>query len=173
MASDFESTLIVGLNGTSPKPARLLVSGEGLMYLYLWSMSEAKPGTNRPTGEIKLQIVVPGYRRGARQSIAHDDAPAIIAGFYAPLDTYCLWDARQRPFPAYSANLQAKREHCVVAADHGAHLEVLSPSSGSITWRLYVSRNRLERALLGLRRHCTAAKADKVPDTLEALGVFS
>jgi len=143
------------------------------MYLYLWNLSESKPGTRRPNGELKLQIKIPGYRVGARQSIAHDDAPSVIAGFYAPVGVYCLWDARQRPFPAYSANLQARRESCEVAAVRGAHLEVLTPSRGAIAWRLYVSQGLIESALRGLRRHCLVAGADDVPETLQDVGVFN
>lgn len=171
MSADLETTPVVGLNRSSPKPARLLVAGEGLMYFYLWNLSESKAGTRRPEGELKLQIKIPGYRVGARQSIAHDDAPAVIGGFYAPAGAYCLWDARQRPFPAYSANLQAKRSLCELAADRGAFLEVLPPSRRSISWRLYVSRRQLEPALRGLRRHCLIARPEDTPETLHAVGV--
>lgn len=172
LMNDLAGSTLTGLNHGAPKPARLLAAGEGPVYVYLWNLSESKPGTNRPRGELKLQVKVPGYRAGARQSLTHDDAPSIIAGFHWPTMSYCLWDARQRPYPAYSANLQARRHLCEEANRRGAVLEVPTSRRGSIIWRVYVVHCLFERALVGLRRHCMQSGSQAIPDTLAEVGVL-
>ncbi len=154
---------ILTLNQGSAKPARIDVQGLGPVAVYLWSLTSSRLGTGRPPGEMRVQLIVPGYRRGARQSLIVDDIPTIILGYSAQYNSYCIWDARHRPFPAYSSNLQATVTGCVTAAASGVYLEDARAARGSVVWRLYCSRNRLGEALISIGRHVSAHGPEVVP----------
>lgn len=164
LGRDLPDATMLSLNRGAPKPARVVLSGVGLLYLYLWNLTASRPGTHRPEGEMRVQIKVPGYRVGARQSLAHDDAPTFLVGFSMALGVYCLWDARQRPFPAYSANLQATRAGCDEARKHGLTLEVVGHSRSAVRWRLYARRDWLRACLLPLIDHVCRAAPEEVPE---------
>lgn len=161
----------LSLNRGTPKPAKVVLAEVGAVYLYLWNMTRSAPGTNRPEGELKMQVKIPGYQVGARQSVAHDDAPALLLGHSKEHQTYCLWDARQRPFPAYSANLQATSRGCELAVIHGLHLEVPGHKRGSVKWRLYTSERMLREVVVAACRYIAASTPSSVPSRIEDLGL--
>lgn len=89
-----------------PSPARLRV------YMF----NATRPPGGRPMGEHKVQLIMPGKRRGQRGHFDHSDGRVVLlVGYAAEEDIFVLWDAGLYPDFAWSRNVQVKAETIIAA----------------------------------------------------------
>lgn len=163
LRSDIYPAQLLSLNSETPKPARVYLHGIGEIAVYLWRLTSSRLGTGRPAGEMRVQVIIPGYPRGARQSLLVDALPTILLGYSSQHKAYCIWDARHRPFPAYSANLQATEIGCRLAAVQGIHVELPGTPRSSVHWRVYCRRELLAEALFLVASHVSTFSPTVAP----------
>lgn len=126
-----------------PLPQRVRV------YMY----NATRPPGGRPLGEHKVQLIVPGQRRGQRASFDNSDGRIVLLiGYGAEEDVFILWDAGLYSDFAWSRNVQVKAE-TIIQASAGklaAQDRQLRPTSGRPTVEtvLAVKPRRLAEALL-------------------------
>ncbi|MDM5225002.1 hypothetical protein QUF73_02150 [Cytobacillus sp. NJ13] len=75
--------------------------------LYIYNMTQ--PLGERSFGDHKIQLIVPGQKRGNRADF--DDSKGrivVLAGYESDLGVFALWDAGLYPNFAYSRNVQVK-----------------------------------------------------------------
>lgn len=95
------------LDLASPLPSRVRV------YLF----NATRPPGGRPTGEHKVQLIMPGQKRGERGRFDHGDGRVVLlSGYAAEEDVFVLWDAGLYPDFAWSRNVQVKAETLIEAA---------------------------------------------------------
>lgn len=95
------------LDLASPLPNRVRV------YLF----NATRPPGGRPTGEHKVQLIMPGQKRGERGRFDHSDGRVVLlVGYAAEEDVFVLWDAGLYPDFAWSRNVQVKAETLIEAA---------------------------------------------------------
>lgn len=95
------------LDLVSPLPSRVRV------YLF----NATRPPGGRPTGEHKVQLIMPGQKRGERGRFDQGDSRIVLlVGYAAEEDVFVLWDAGLYPDFAWSRNVQVKAETLVEAA---------------------------------------------------------
>lgn len=100
-AKPFELDLI------PPLPQRVRV------YMY----NATRPPGGRPLGEHKVQLIVPGQRRGQRGSFDNGDGRIVLLiGYAAEEDVFVLWDAGLYTDFAWSRNVQVKAETIIQAS---------------------------------------------------------
>jgi len=91
---------------TPPLPVRVRV------YMY----NATRPPGGRPLGEHKVQLIVPGQRRGDRASFDNSDGRIVfLVGYAAEEDVFILWDAGLYADFAWSRNVQVKAETIIQA----------------------------------------------------------
>lgn len=82
--------------------------------LYMYNATE--PPGGRTLGEHKIQLIVPGQRRGQRGAFDHGDGRvALLVGYQRELEVFILWDAGRYPEFTYSRNVQVKAESVIAA----------------------------------------------------------
>src|SRR5262249_52039537 len=70
----------------------------------------------RPQDEYKIQVIVPGAKRGARQRLDTPDGRfPLLVGYSPDFEVFALWDASLYSDFAYSRNVQV-REMTLVGA---------------------------------------------------------
>lgn len=90
-----------------PLPQRVRV------YMY----NATRPPGGRPLGEHKVQLIVPGQRRGQRGSFDNGDGRIVLlVGYAAEEDVFILWDAGLYTDFAWSRNVQVKAETIIQAS---------------------------------------------------------
>jgi hypothetical protein len=90
-----------------PLPQRVRV------YIY----NATRPPGGRPLGEHKVQLIVPGQRRGVRGSFDNGDGRIVLlVGYSAEEDVFILWDAGLYSDFAWSRNVQVKSETIIQAS---------------------------------------------------------
>lgn len=90
-----------------PLPQRVRV------YLY----NATRPPGGRPLGEHKIQIIVPGQRRGQRASFDNGDGRIVLlVGYSAEENVFILWDAGLYTDFAWSRNVQVKPQTIIQAS---------------------------------------------------------
>lgn len=90
-----------------PLPQRVRV------YMY----NATRPPGGRPLGEHKVQLIVPGQRRGQRGSFDNGDGRIVLLiGYAAEEDVFVLWDAGLYTDFAWSRNVQVKAETIIQAS---------------------------------------------------------
>lgn len=90
-----------------PLPQRVRV------YMY----NATRPPGGRPLGEHKVQLIVPGQRRGQRGTFNNGDGRIILLiGYAAEEDVFVLWDAGLYTDFAWSRNVQVKSETIIQAS---------------------------------------------------------
>jgi excisionase family DNA binding protein len=91
--------------------------------VYLFNAT--RPPGGRPMGEHKVQLIMPGQRRGQRGQFDQSDGRIVLlAGYAAEEDVFILWDAGLYPDFAWSRNVQVKAETIIEAtAGHIARQE--------------------------------------------------
>lgn len=95
------------LDLSAPLPARVRV------YLF----NATRPPGGRPTGEHKVQLIMPGQKRGERgQFDVTDGRVVLLAGYAAEEDVFVLWDAGLYPDFAWSRNVQVKAQTLLEAS---------------------------------------------------------
>lgn len=87
----------------------------GRVRVYLFNAT--RPPGGRPTGEHKVQLIMPGQKRGERGQFDQSDGRIVLlAGYAAEEDVFVLWDADLYPDFAWSRNVQVKAETLIEAA---------------------------------------------------------
>jgi excisionase family DNA binding protein len=82
-------------------------------YMY----NATRPPGGRPLGEHKVQLIVPGQRRGQRGSFDNGDGRIVLlVGYAAEEDVFVLWDAGLYTDFAWSRNVQVKAETIIQAS---------------------------------------------------------
>ena len=118
----------------------------------LYIFNATRPPGGRPLGEHKVQLIVPGQKRGDRANFDQGGGRIVLlAGYAAEEDVFILWDAGLYHDFAWSRNVQVKAE-TIIKASAGRIAEQerrLRPADGSaVTERLLASRpERLVEAL--------------------------
>lgn len=109
-----------------PLPQRVRV------YMY----NATRPPGGRPLGEHKVQLLVPGQRRGQRASFDNTGGRIVLLiGYAAEEDTFILWDAGLYTDFAWSRNVQVKAETIIraCAGKLATQERQLRPRSGRAT----------------------------------------
>lgn len=90
----------------SPLPSRIR--------LYIFNAT--RPPGGRPLGEHKVQLIVPGQKRGERASFDQTGGRIVVlAGYAAEEDIFILWDAGLYTDFAWSRNVQVKASTIIEA----------------------------------------------------------
>lgn len=98
-----------------PLEVDLLPPLPGRIRVYLFNAT--RPPGGRPLGEHKVQLIMPGQRRGKRGSFDHGDGRIVLlAGYSAEENVFVLWDAVLYPHFAWSRNVQVKAETIIEAS---------------------------------------------------------
>jgi len=98
------------------KPLEVDLGGQLPVRLRIYMFNATRPPGGRPLGEHKVQLIVPGQRRGQRGSFDHgDDRVVLLVGYAAEEDVYILWDAGLYGNFAWSRNVQVKAETIIEA----------------------------------------------------------
>lgn len=126
-----------------PLPQRIRV------YLF----NATRPPGGRPLGEHKVQLIVPGTRRGDRASFDTGDGRIVLLlGYAAEEDVFILWDAGLYADFAWSRNVQVKAETIIqaCAGKLATQERQLRPPNGRPTAEtvLAVKPRRLAEALV-------------------------
>ena len=92
---------------SAPLPSRIRV--------YLFNVT--RPPGGRPLGEHKVQLIIPGHKRGERANFDQSDGRIVIlAGYAAEEDVFVLWDAGLYADFAWSRNVQVKAATLIEAS---------------------------------------------------------
>jgi excisionase family DNA binding protein len=131
------------LDLTPPLPHRVRV------YMY----NATRPPGGRPLGEHKVQLIVPGQRRGERGSFDNGDGRIVLLiGYGAEEDVFIIWDAGLYSDFAWSRNVQVKAETIIQASAGKLATQdrQLRPANGRPTVEsvLAVKPRRLAEALV-------------------------
>ena len=98
------------------KPLEIDLGGQLPVRIRVYMFNATRPPGGRPVGEHKVQLIVPGQRRGVRGSFDHgDDRVVLLIGYAAEEDVYILWDAGLYSDFAWSRNVQVKVETIIEA----------------------------------------------------------
>lgn len=99
-------------NARSPlRPARVEIPGFGGALLYLWTLTPDRSGEGRPPGEHKIQVILPGARKGAREKntfLTEGGVYTGVLGFSPDFGVFCGWERRLHPEVGYSTNFQVR-----------------------------------------------------------------
>jgi hypothetical protein len=88
--------------------------------LSFYAFTLTSPPGGRPTGEYKIQLIVPEQKRGERGHLYQaDGAFTILAGWSRDENIFSLWDAYAHETFAYSQNLQVKGNCVWLAQTNG------------------------------------------------------
>ena len=125
-----------------------LIGASGLrIQAYLW---HATAPYEHEVGAHKIQVTLPGVRRGSRIHIPQESGRLVLfCGFAAQFDTWILWDAELFMVPegiSWSRNLQVSVEALAEAAASG-----VSTSTKSVRQTLI---GRTEADIVTCRRSC-------------------
>lgn len=99
--------------------------------VYLFNAT--RPPGGRPTGEHKVQLTLPGQKRGERSKFDHSDGRIVLlVGYAAEEDVFILWDAGLYPDFAWSRNVQVKAQTIIqaTAGRIACQARRLRPSNG-------------------------------------------
>ena len=98
------------------KPLEIDLGGSLPVRIRVYMYNATRPLGGRPLGEHKVQLIVPGQRRGERGSFDHgDDRVVLLIGYAAEEDVFILWDAGLYSNFAWSRNVQVKAETIIEA----------------------------------------------------------
>lgn len=123
----------------------------GRVRAYMYNAT--RPPGGRPLGEHKVQLIVPGQRRGERGSFDHGDGRIVLlVGYAAEEDVYIFWDAGLYTGFAWSRNVQVKAE-TIIEASAGklaTQFRQLRPATGrpALETLLATSPERLAEAIV-------------------------
>ncbi|WP_063980209.1 helix-turn-helix domain-containing protein [Bradyrhizobium sp.] len=117
----------------SAKPLEVDLGGQLPVRVRIYMFNATRPPGGRPLGEHKVQLIVPGQRRGQRGSFDHgDDRVVLLVGYAAEEDVYILWDAGLYADFAWSRNVQVKAETIIeaTAGKLATQIRQLRPAEG-------------------------------------------
>jgi excisionase family DNA binding protein len=119
---------------TSAKPLEIDLGGQLPVRIRVYMFNATRPPGGRPTGEHKVQLIVPGQRRGERGSFDYgDDRVVLLVGYVAEEDVYVLWDAGLYSNFGWSRNVQVKVETIIeaTAGKLATQFRQLRPAEGA------------------------------------------
>ncbi len=90
----------------------LTLSVKGLVPLAIYAFTVSDPPGGRDAGELKIQLIAPGQKKGERANL---DAPdnesyVVLLGYSADYSVFVLWDAYKHRDFAFSKNCQVRIE---------------------------------------------------------------
>jgi hypothetical protein len=88
--------------------------------LAFYAFTLTRSGINRPVGEYKIQIILPGHERGQSASLDMTvPGYPLIVGWTPVERVFTLWDAFAHPAFAYSRNMQVSADLIILAKIDG------------------------------------------------------
>jgi hypothetical protein len=113
---------ISGLNGFDYSRFPLKIENKEIrpnkIILYIWQITD--PPGGRSIDENKIQIILPGQKRGERADFAHkDDFFTLLVGFRKDIEIFCLWDSYLYEKIPFSRNVQVKEKTLFNAINGG------------------------------------------------------
>lgn len=151
--------LVISAGPMEAKPLELDLKAPLPPRVRVYLFNATRPPGGRPTGEHKIQLIVPGQKRGERASF--DDSGnrmVILTGYVAEEDVFVLWDAGLYGDFAWSRNVQVKPDTIVkaLAGNLARQTRQLRRASGETAIEEVIATNadRLVEAL-ELRRQIT------------------
>lgn len=91
----------LSINCKLPLPRKLKI--------YLFNLTN--PPGGRTIGEHKIQLIVPGQKKGEKGNFDSSDGSIIIlAGYHKEHDVFTIWDAGMYPEFSFSRNIQVRPE---------------------------------------------------------------
>lgn len=103
-----------GVLNRKPLEADLAAPLPSRIRLYIFNAT--RPPGGRPLGEHKVQLIVPGQRRGDRGNFDHSGGRMVfLAGYAAEESVFVLWDAGLYTDFAWSRNVQVKTQTLIQA----------------------------------------------------------
>ncbi len=100
--------------GEKPLEADLLHPLPRKCRFYIYNLTS--PPGGRTLGEHKIQLIVPGQKRGSKGNFDFSGGRLVfLAGYEQAEDVFVLWDAGLYPDFAYSMNVQVKAESVFTA----------------------------------------------------------
>jgi hypothetical protein len=122
--------------------------------VYLFNCTEHP--TERRRGDYRIQLKLPGQRKGERGSLALEpNVFVLLAGYVAEFDVFVLWDAIVHSDFAFSKGVQvaAPAIHRAAIYGIGTQRRRVRPGSGTYIEQVVATRaDRLEEGVLQRRR---------------------
>lgn len=108
---------VMGHSPLSSKPLEIDLGVPTPVKARVYMFNATRPPGGRPTGEHKVQLIVPGQKRGRRGSFDHSGGRIVLlVGYAAEEDVFILWDAGLYSDFAWSRNVQVKAETIIQAS---------------------------------------------------------
>ena len=102
--------------GLDRKPLEAELAAPLPSRIRLYIFNATRPPGGRPLGEHKVQLIVPGQRRGSRASFDQSGGRIVLlSGYAAEENVFVLWDAGLYGDFAWSRNVQVKSETLIQA----------------------------------------------------------
>ena len=137
--------------GTKPLEIDLQAPLPSQVRVYMYNAT--RPPGGRPAGEHKIQLIVPGQRRGERGNFDNsDERTVLLVGYAVEEAVFILWDAGAYRDFSYSMNLQVKSE------------TILAAFAGEIGLQKRVLRPRRRTTI---RETVVTATADRLTEAIE------
>lgn len=132
-------------------PLMIKLTNGVVLAVFAFTLTTSKSATNRPTGEYKIQLIVPGQERGtgakARLPIPPGAVP-LIAAWSPEHDVFVLWDGYAYEEFAYSRNVQVREGALTRTQVEGiAQMERRLRGTGGIETVVVARPDHLERAI--------------------------
>ncbi len=103
--------LVVGTGALGDKPLEVVLAPPLPQKVRAYVYNLTSPPGGRPSGEHKIQLMVPGQSRDERGDFDFSgDSQVIMAGYSETERVYVLWDAALHRDFGFSANVQVKGE---------------------------------------------------------------
>lgn len=108
---------VVGTGPMTAKPFEIDLGSPLPVRLRVYLFNATRPAGGRPLGEHKIQLIMPGQKRGQRGTFDHgDERVVVLAGYAVEDDVFILWDAGLYVDFAWSRNVQVKAETIIEAS---------------------------------------------------------
>ena len=91
----------------------------GRVRFYVWTTTPDQSVSGRPPGEHKSQIIIPGTRRGERQTFQIGNIPTFILGYSPLFSVFTIWQTELHQNAGYSKNLQIREESLLEGSRSG------------------------------------------------------
>lgn len=124
---------VAGHSDVAVKPLEVDLTDPVPEQLRVYLFNATRPAGGRPLGEHKIQLVLPGMKRGERASFDHGGGrTAILAGYSSEDDVWVLWDAGLYQNFAWSRNVQVKADTITQASTGviATQARILRPGDG-------------------------------------------
>lgn len=95
------------LTNDETRPAVATVPDFGTARFYLWTVTHVE-SSDRPVGEFKIQLILPGQARGARGGLDLNDVPTFLLGYSPDFGVFVAWEARFHEDFSYSKAVQVQ-----------------------------------------------------------------